>query len=531
MPATVHNGRSLIKKSLMKKKMATQLSPNIPAEPQLGFRHWMERVLEEAKRAESGFAADPVHDLRVAIRRCRSMADGFRHIDPDPAWRAMKRAGGRVFRSLGDLRDVQVMREWVQHLAPPDDPLAPVLERSLAEKEEVLKREAQTTLGRLDHAQWRKWADHLASRADRVPLGGPVFQYLALQRWHDARELQRLALRNRSQASWHTLRIGIKRLRYTVENFLPEHHARWGKDLKALQDSLGEIHDFDVLWGHIRAYGFEAAHEGPAEAGSTANVGDGEIISHWRARLREERERRLTDYREKMVGPGSLWLVWRAELPHGPAEQKALVATAQTLARFAGSNLLHVRHVARLASQIYDGLSKIGVVRDPALQQRKVLELAAILQDVGHFRGKDAHGHHKRSYRMLMQIAPPPGWTPEEWAEVAALTRYHRGAVPKSEHESYRRIPAAQRRRFLLAAAILRFANALDAGHTRAVRSVKVEKTAETILLIATGYADDPTTLPSIAIAKHSLEIACGLPVILRPVATEKPAARLRKAA
>ena len=526
----------------MKLKMTTQSNSAASAPPRLGFRHWMERVLEEARRAESGFASGPVHDLRVAIRRCRSMADGFRHIDPDPAWRAMKRAGGRVFLSLGDLRDVQVMREWIQQLAPPGDPLAQVLDHSLAEREESLKREAQTTLGRLDHGQWRKWADHLAGRAARVPLGGAAFQYLALQRWHEARELQRLALRNRSQASWHTLRIGIKRLRYTVENFLPEHHERWGKDLKALQDSLGEIHDFDVLWGHIRAYGFEAKPEVPPESSSElsseANSGDGEVISHWRTRIREERARRLQDYREKMVGPDSLWLAWRAELPQGPAQHKALTTTAQTLAKFSGSNLVHVRHVTSLALQLYDGLSKAGVFRDPTIEQRGILEVAAILQDVGHFRAgrsaarsKDAHGHHKRSYRMLTQVAPPPGWTAEEWAEVAALTRYHRGAVPRSDHESYQRVPAAKRRRFLLQAAILRLANALDAGHTRAVRSVKVEKTVETILLIAAGYSDDPAALPQIAIAKHLLEIACGLPVMIRAENAGKPPIRMRRAA
>ena len=482
-----------------------------------GFKTWMDRVLEEAKRAELAFATDPVHDLRVALRRCRSMADGFRTIDPDPAWRAMKRAGGRVFRSLGDLRDVQVMREWVQQLAPPDDPLAKTLDLSLAEREIVLKRAAQITLAKLDHEQWRKWADHLEGRAARVPLGGAVFQYLALQRWHEARELQRIALRNRSQASWHTLRIGIKRLRYTVENFLPEHHASWGKDLKQLQDSLGEIHDFDVLWGHIRAYQLGGG------------IVDSEAGSRWHARILEERARRLEDYREKMVGPSSLWLVWRAELPQGPAQHQALAATAQTSAKFSGSNVLHTRHVTRLALQLYDGLSKTGIVIFEEQSQRKVLELGAILQDIGQF--KERHAHHKRSYRMLMQMAPPIGWTPEEWAEVAALTRYHRGAVPQPEHESLERIPAARRRKFGLLAAILRLANTLDASHTRAVRSIKVERTAETIVLLATGYVEDTAVLPQIAIAKHLLELTCGLPVVIRPISSQKIAARIQSAA
>ena len=487
-----------------------------------GFKTWMDRVLEEAKRAELAFATDPVHDLRVALRRCRSMADGFRTIDPDPAWRAMKRAGGRVFRSLGDLRDVQVMREWVQKLSPPEDPLGKVLDPLFAGREESLKREAQITLAKLDHEQWRKWADHLAGRAARVALGSAAFQYLTLQRWHEARELQSLALRNRSQASWHTLRIGIKRLRYTVENFLPEHHARWGKDLKQLQDWLGEIHDFDVLWGHIRTY----------QLGGTV---ESEVVSRWHARILDERARRLEEYRQKMVGPGSLWLVWRAELPQGAVQHQALAATAQTLAKFSGSNMLHTRHVTRLALQLYDGLSKTGIFTSakqdqPGEQgQRKVLELAAILQDIGQF--KERHAHHKRSYRMLMQIAPPLGWTQEEWAEVAALARYHRGAIPQPDHESLQRIPVPRRRKFGLLAAILRLANALDDGHTRAVRSLKVERTAETIVLLAQGYVEDPAALRQIAIAKHLLELTCGLPVVIRPSSSQKIAARIQRAA
>ena len=83
------------------------------------------------------------------------MADGFRAIDPDPAWKAMKRAGGRIFSSLGNLRDVQVMREWAQKLAPPGDPLQPQLDQALVLREESLKLEAQQSLARLDHTQWR----------------------------------------------------------------------------------------------------------------------------------------------------------------------------------------------------------------------------------------------------------------------------------------------------------------------------------------------------------------------------------------
>ena len=58
-----------------------------PTKPKLGLRAWMDRVLVECDRAAAGFDTDAVHDLRVALRRCRSLADGLMAIDPDSSWR------------------------------------------------------------------------------------------------------------------------------------------------------------------------------------------------------------------------------------------------------------------------------------------------------------------------------------------------------------------------------------------------------------------------------------------------------------
>jgi CHAD domain-containing protein len=468
--------------------------------PELGFRHWMEQVLEEAKCAGKGFNPGPVHDLRVALRRCRSMADGFRAIDPDPAWKAMKRAGGRVFRSLGDLRDVQVMRELAQQLASPGDPLQPLLDQSLAIREEALKRDAQESLGHLDHHEWWTWAEHLSSRAARVRIESPVFQYVALERWNEAHDLHKQALRNRSQVAWHALRVGIKRLRYTAENFLPQRHERWGKELKYLQDALGEVHDLDVLWERIRSHVFE----------------DRQAVARWRTRILEERASRIETYREKMVGPQSLWQVWRNELPQGSGQHRALLTRAQTLVAFSGASVTHARHVVRLALQIHDGLRRAGVFGDDAPSARNALELAAMLQDVGRFRaGRD---HHKHSYRMLGRMAAPLDWPEDTWEMVAGLARYHRGALPETGHDEYGSVPASQRKRFLRLAAVLRLANALDATHSGTVSSIKVVRTPETIQLLAAGFVDDPDAAPAIAVAKYLLESACALPVVLRGV-------------
>src|ERR1035437_322469 len=84
--------------------------------PKLGLRAWMERVPMECDRAAIGFDADAVHDLRVALRRCRSLADGLMAIDSDSSWKEMKKAGRKLFQALGELRDMQVMAEWIEKL-------------------------------------------------------------------------------------------------------------------------------------------------------------------------------------------------------------------------------------------------------------------------------------------------------------------------------------------------------------------------------------------------------------------------------
>ena len=83
-----------------------------------GTRH---RLLDGTGRrgtreSRKTFNADAVHDLRVALRRCRSMAEGFQSLNGDPSWGKMRKAGKVVFSALGELRDTQVLMEWIERL-------------------------------------------------------------------------------------------------------------------------------------------------------------------------------------------------------------------------------------------------------------------------------------------------------------------------------------------------------------------------------------------------------------------------------
>src|SRR5690348_17994528 len=76
----------------------------------------LRRALRNHKRALKKLKTGPVHDFRVALRRCRSLAEGLSVIDPDPVWRHLRKAAKRQQKALSDLRDAQVLTHWLKPL-------------------------------------------------------------------------------------------------------------------------------------------------------------------------------------------------------------------------------------------------------------------------------------------------------------------------------------------------------------------------------------------------------------------------------
>jgi CHAD domain-containing protein len=204
-----------------------------------GLSFWMGRVAAELKNVRSSPDADAVHDLRVAIRRCRSLAAVMEEVDPDPAWPEMRKVARKLFRSLGALRDAQVMDEWVKKLAPETDPVRAHLQATFESRMVGLRETALRAAGKFDEKSWRRLEHTLRQRSRFVPGGSLASECLALERFESARELHAKALRTEKAKPWHALRIGLKRFRYTVEGLLPEHYAAWSENLKRVQDLLG----------------------------------------------------------------------------------------------------------------------------------------------------------------------------------------------------------------------------------------------------------------------------------------------------
>ena len=515
----------------------------------------MLRVLEECDKVSTDFTADPVHDLRVALRRCRSMADGMMAMDPDRNWKAMKKAGKQLFQRLGALRDVQIMMEWIERLfvrevsrsslqgastlendltstsesqlhpsapAPPDPSQA--LLRILREHEIEQKREARAALEEFDRKQWRQWSKSLPQRAAQIRPGSAVFRHLALERWTAARELHGVALRNRSQVAWHSLRIGIKRFRYIVENFLPAEHEAWSNDLKHMQDLLGEVHDLDVLWTMA-----QSQNVFPDDASRTM----------WHARITQERSKRIDEYRQKTVGKDSLWGVWRGGLPQGKQIEEIATRRMKLWAKALDPDFPHSERVARLSLQLYDGLLAAGLIREapagngrvPSL--RSSLYLAALLHDVGKSEGEK--GHHKRSEELIQKHGTPLGWNEGDMRRAGLVARFHEGVLPLRGHKALHDLLPEEQKAVIRLSAILRLANALDFTHDGHIHRLKVENVAapdrrtngfrrkpvplgknEALVIGAEGYADGTSTARAVAAERYLLETVIRRPVIVR---------------
>jgi exopolyphosphatase/guanosine-5'-triphosphate,3'-diphosphate pyrophosphatase len=194
--------------------------------------------------------------------------------------------------------------------------------------------------------------------------------------------------------------------------------------------------------------------------------------------------------------------------------QAAALARLQTWAAFLDPDFQHSKRVSELAVQLYDGLEK-GKVFRPNDRARRILHAAALLHNVGLARSK--RGHHKESYRLIRAMAVPLGWSPQELNAVAAVVRYHRGALPRPEHKCMKRIPRSARERLIRLAAVLRLADELDRSPATKTTQLAVERNHGTVVVRGQGYAPLTASAQRIAAARHLLEATCDVAVVVRP--------------
>jgi exopolyphosphatase/guanosine-5'-triphosphate,3'-diphosphate pyrophosphatase len=147
-----------------------------------------------------------------------------------------------------------------------------------------------------------------------------------------------------------------------------------------------------------------------------------------------------------------------------------------------------------------------------------ILWAAALMHDVGLSKRKKAH--HKISYRMIGRITPPLGWSATDLRLTAAVARFHRGALPQFRHPALQEFALDQKKLILNLAAILRFANALDAESDGQIRQLRVEQNDGRLQVSAAGFAPWTRAAENIAGASYLLELVLRRPVLMAVIKT-----------
>jgi len=165
-----------------------------------------------------------------------------------------------------------------------------------------------------------------------------------------------------------------------------------------------------------------------------------------------------------------------------------LLASAHWFARKHGVDLQHAEQVSRLALSLFDQLRPL---HEMGPELRLVLEVAALLHDVGHFVNRKSHHRHGE---YLIRNAEVPGLRGWRQDMVAALVRYHNcKSEPEVGHASYAALEGQHRRQTRVLGALLRIAEKLESEHAVGIQGVDVQISGRRAIFVV--RASDGTRL------------------------------------
>ena len=151
-----------------------------------------------------------------------------------------------------------------------------------------------------------------------------------------------------------------------------------------------------------------------------------------------------------------------------------VLASADTLGHRYRFDREHGHHVAMLAVRLFDQLRDEHGLGE---RERLLLQVAALLHDVGMYISLRAHHKHSQYILSASQIF---GLSDDETAIVSNIVRYHRRGLPQDSHLPFIALDRTDRLTVNKLAAILRLVNALDAEHAQKVRDARLVRNATT---------------------------------------------------
>ncbi|WP_315834843.1 CHAD domain-containing protein [Bradyrhizobium prioriisuperbiae] len=238
-------------------------------------------ILKNRKVVEDGKDPEGVHQMRVALRRLRTLCTLFRRDIPSPSFQTINSEARWLMQQLGPAREWDVLATTTLRRLATELP-----EIDFGELREAVDRQRTSSYGELHGAladprcsrflltlgHWierRGWRNDIDSHALAL-LSQPMITLAdrILGRLHRKALKRGAHFRRLDIEAQHDLRIDLKKLRYATDFFLPLYAAsatarRYAERLAQLQGNLGRAHDIGgtrILLDTIRQEGRPTLH-------------------------------------------------------------------------------------------------------------------------------------------------------------------------------------------------------------------------------------------------------------------------------
>jgi CHAD domain-containing protein len=257
-----------------------------------------------------------LHDLRVAVRRARSLLGQVRGVFPERLVQGLRDDLGWIGRSTNAARDMDVyllaFDDYAASLPPPVHPhLGPFRAFLTAHQARAYGEVAACFDSARFHRLVERWRSLSGRPLPRRPVAKralrPVGQVARKRIWRAYRTLMRLggAIHLDSPAGdLHEVRIAGKKLRYLLEFFRSlfpaETVGTLVRALKTFQDNLGEMQDLHVQQEQLGRFERQMAKEG---ALSPETAGAMELLIEGLARRQTEVRLEFADRFEAFSAP------------------------------------------------------------------------------------------------------------------------------------------------------------------------------------------------------------------------------------
>jgi exopolyphosphatase/guanosine-5'-triphosphate,3'-diphosphate pyrophosphatase len=134
----------------------------------------------------------------------------------------------------------------------------------------------------------------------------------------------------------------------------------------------------------------------------------------------------------------------------------------------------HAKMVAHHAASLFDQSHDLHNLGE---ESKLLLEVAALLHDIGHF--INTVDHNKHGYYIL-KASPLVGLSEAQQNVVANIIQYHSKLTPSFQDDGFRNLPPKDRVVVTELSALMRLADGLDVSHTGRVRAIQLERQKNT---------------------------------------------------